>query len=432
MTGKRIRGVVGYVFAEKEDFSLEHRLVLSAIVVGVLIALMGSVINLVLSTSLIAVIIPLLLSVLVLILYYFVRFKRIVEPVIIPVIFISITGISTIWIFNGGINGSNIMPSFVILILGLVTVKDKLKKYVIIFFVAVNIFILLIQLYRPDLITAFPTETDRWVDNLLTFIYSSLLIYFIISFVHKNYNIERHRAEESEKNMKQLNVDKDRFMAILAHDLKSPFNALLGFSEELKDNVRTLSIDQIESYVTNINSSAQNSFNLLEDLLIWARLQQGQMPYRPQKLNFIEIYRNVSAVLKSNADAKNISVNCFTSDDISVYADPDMLKTILRNLLSNAIKFTNKGGTINISATLTFSNTTIVISDNGIGILPDDLTKLFDISKIYTTRGTEKEKGTGLGLVLCKELVVRHGGKIWVESQPGIGSDVKFILPIAI
>jgi signal transduction histidine kinase len=432
MIGKKIRSVISYIFAEEENFSLEHRLVLSSIIVGVLIALLGSIINLVLSTSLIAVIIPLLLSVLVLILYYFVRFKRIVEPVIIPIITVSIIGISTIWIFNGGMNGSNIMPAFVIFILGLVTVKDKTKKYVLLFFVAVNVFILLIQFYRPDLITDFPTETDRWVDYLLTFIYSSILIYFIISFVHKNYKIERQRAEESEKNMKQLNVDKDRFMAILAHDLKSPFNSLLGFSEELKDNVKTLSIDQIESYVASINSSAQNSFNLLEDLLIWARVQQGQIPFKPQKLNFKEVYRNVTTVLKSNADVKNITVNCFTSDDITVYADPDMLKTILRNLLSNAIKFTNKGGTINISATLTLSNTTIVISDNGIGILPDDLAKLFDISKIYTTKGTEKEKGTGLGLLLCKELVVRHGGKIWVESQPGIGSDVKFTLPIAI
>jgi len=432
MIGKRIRAAIGYIFAEKEDFSLEHRLLLSAIVVGVLIALMGSIINLVLSTSLVAVILPLLLSVLVLILYYFVRFKRLVEPVILPVITVSILGISAIWIFNGGINGSNIMPAFVILILGLVTVKDKIKKYVIILFIAVNILILLIQFHRPDLITAFPSEKDRWIDNLLTLIYSSLLIYFIITFVHKNYNIERHRAEESEKNMKQLNVDKDRFMAILAHDLKSPFNALLGLSEELKDNVRKLNIDQIESYVTSINSSAQNSFNLLEDLLIWARVQQGQMPYRPQKLNFVEVYRNVASVLRSTSEAKNINVNCFTAEGITAFADPDMLKTVLRNLLSNAIKFTNRGGTINLSATLTFSNTTIVISDNGIGILPDDLVKLFDISKIYTTRGTEKEKGTGLGLLLCKELVEKHGGKIWVESQPGIGTDVKFTLPIAI
>jgi two-component system, sensor histidine kinase and response regulator len=427
---KKLKEFNSYIFAEKESFSLEHRLVLSAIIVGIFISIFGSIINLILTTSLIAVLIPLLLSALVLILYYFVRFKRIVDPIIIPTITISIFGISTIWIFNGGINGSNIMPAFVILILGLIVVPDKIKKYIIILFIAINIFILLIQFYRPDLITNFSTETERWVDNLITLIYTSFFIFLIIRFVHKNYTIERLRAEKSENRLHQLNVDKDRFISILSHDLKSPFNNLIGLSEVLLEDVREIDIDEIEDIANNINKSARITYNLLEDILTWARAQQGKIPFKPQILSFADICKNILETLCQNAASKNITINCLATDHLNVFADIDMLKTILRNLVSNAIKFTNNGGTISISATQTDSNITISVTDNGVGITQQNLTKLFDISEVLTTKGTAEETGTGLGLLLCKEFVEKHSGKIWVESEAGKGSDFKFTIPI--
>ena len=149
----KIKKAIQFIFAENEGFSLENRLFLSAIVVGILTSLVGSVLNLVLVTSITAAIIPVFLSALLLVVYYFVRFKRKIEAVKIPLIIIALFGISIIWIFNGGINGSNVMPGFVILILGLIVYPDKLKKYVFLLFVALNVVIYLIQFYRPDLIT---------------------------------------------------------------------------------------------------------------------------------------------------------------------------------------------------------------------------------------------------------------------------------------
>jgi signal transduction histidine kinase len=164
--------------------------------------------------------------------------------------------------------------------------------------------------------------------------------------------------------------------------------------------------------------------------LQWARTQQGKIPFKPQKLSFKDICVNILEILNPIAYAKNITINLSSSDEIDVFADIDMLKTILRNLVSNAIKFTNKNGEININAQENYENVTISVSDNGIGIKPDNLSKLFDISQVLTTTGTAKETGTGLGLLLCKEFVEKHGGKIWVVSEVGRGSNFKFTLPI--
>jgi len=227
----------------------------------------------------------------------------------------------------------------------------------------------------------------------------------------------------------QLNADKDLFISILAHDLRSPFNALLGLSELLIEDIRKLNINEIEDIANNINKSAQNSFKLLEDLLMWARAQSGKIPFNPQKLSFADICKNILENLNPNADAKNIALDYSKVDHLTVFADIDLFKAVLRNLVSNAIKFTNSGGAININAEENSGNVTISVSDNGIGIKPNNLAKLFNISQVLTTKGTAKETGTGLGLVLCKEFVEKHGGKIWAESEVRKGSDFKFTLP---
>ena len=244
----------------------------------------------------------------------------------------------------------------------------------------------------------------------------------------------RKRAEEKliEKDnfLQKLNADKDRFISILSHDLKSPFNSILGFSEVLTEDIRKLNTDEIEDIARNINKSARNTLYLLEDLLAWAMTQQGKIIFKPQKLSLADICKNILEILNPNAVAKNITINYYIADRIKVFADIDMIKTVLRNLVSNALKFTNNGGTISVSSEENSENVTISISDNGVGIKAENITKLFNISEVITTKGTAEETGTGLGLLLCKEFVEKHGGKIWVESEVGKGSVFKFTLPI--
>jgi signal transduction histidine kinase len=227
----------------------------------------------------------------------------------------------------------------------------------------------------------------------------------------------------------QLNADKDLFISILVHDLRSPFGNILGLSEILKESIYKLDINEIEDIANSINESAQNSYKLLEDILIWAGIQQGQITFKPQILYFRDICNNILDILLPNAITKNITINYSFIEGITVYADINMLKTVLRNLVSNAIKFTNKNGVININAEQIDSNTTISVSDNGIGIAPDDLKKLFDNSEVNVTKGTAGETGTGLGLLLCKEFIEKHGASICGESVVGKGSRFSFTLP---
>ena len=245
---------------------------------------------------------------------------------------------------------------------------------------------------------------------------------------------QRKQIEEDIKHknaeLQRLSDDKDILMSILAHDLITPFNSMLGFLDLLSENLREYDVHTLENYISIVNNSAKGAFNLLNDILLWTRSQSGAIPFEPKIFNLKSSIEEVTEFLKPNANTKNITINIDESDKTVVFADVDMLNTILRNLISNAIKFTDLGGIINISSERTESDILVTISDNGIGIAPNILPRLFDTTKLYSTRGTANEKGTGFGLMLCKKFVEEHGGEIWAESELGKGSKFKFTLPL--
>ncbi len=245
---------------------------------------------------------------------------------------------------------------------------------------------------------------------------------------------ERKKAEQaikdSETMLKEINNSKDIFMSILAHDLRSPFNSLLGFSNLLLKNLHRYDSQTIENQLTIINKTAQNTFNLLEDLLLWSKSQSGRLPFDPQTIELKIVAQYVIQQLIKQAENKKIKINCLEIENIELIADLFMLKTIFRNLITNAIKFTPENGIINVVATKNTDNVLVTVSDNGIGISPENQAKLWVITQQFITKGTADESGTGLGLLLCKEFVEKHKGKIRVESQVGKGSDFKFTIPV--
>lgn len=240
--------------------------------------------------------------------------------------------------------------------------------------------------------------------------------------------ITLNKLNKTNVDLEKLNTNKDLFISILAHDLKSPFQSILGFLDLLTEGFETYSVEETKTQLSYIYSSAESTYNLLEDLLLWTRAESGKITYAPQKQNLAEVLTNVIDSLELNANNKNITIKHAIAEDIFVFADINMIKLVFRNLISNAIKFTQGGGLISVSATQSQSDVTITVADNGLGIKPEILPKLFDIAHKITTKGTDKEKGTGLGLLLCKEFVEINGGRIWVESELGKGSDFKFIL----
>lgn len=236
------------------------------------------------------------------------------------------------------------------------------------------------------------------------------------------------KISQQKQELHRLNMDKDSFISILAHDLKSPFNALLGITELLAENIRTYDINKIEHLINTLNNSVQTTYSLLEDILMWAKSQSGKFPFEPQEINFKEVCIETNNILKYSANAKNITINLLI-DDIYLSADINMLKTVMRNLITNAIKFTRSGGKIEIQTKKTNTEVIVSVSDNGIGISPQMLTKLFDFTQMYTTTGTANESGTGFGLLLCKDFIEKHGGKISVVSNLGEGSTFSFTIP---
>ena len=231
------------------------------------------------------------------------------------------------------------------------------------------------------------------------------------------------------RQLKELNATKDKLFSIIAHDLRSPFNSIIGFSELLCENIRDYDIEKSGIFIKQINSSAKHTLNLLDNLLAWAKTQTGQIDFKPKKINLQLIIQDIVDSLDSSARIKNISLSIFQPADIVIYADQNMLQTILRNLISNAIKFTNTDGRVEIYANSGQDQIEITIADNGIGMDEKTQNNLFKIDTDLTTNGTANEKGSGLGLILCKEFVEKHGGEIRVESILGEGSRFVFTIP---
>ena len=254
-----------------------------------------------------------------------------------------------------------------------------------------------------------------------------------IQMALKNKEIE-HQGEKVQKlnnELQEANATKDKFFSILAHDLKNPFNSIILLTEVLLDDINILSKEEIVEFLKKIKTSSENTYTLLQNLLEWAGSQTGKQEIFPQKLDMQVLVKETISLLLPNAENKEIRIETGFSGNDFAFADKNMIATVLLNLMSNAIKFTNKKGEIIVSVRNENQLIVVTVFDNGVGISEKDKENLFRIDKKIQNKGTEKEPGTGLGLILCKEFVEKNNGKIWVESKPGKGSTFHFSIPAA-
>ena len=233
-----------------------------------------------------------------------------------------------------------------------------------------------------------------------------------------------------EKELLRVSEDKDKFYSTIAQYLYTPFNLFHNFTKLMVEELDTLPLKEIQKMAVMMSRSATNLYSLLDNLLQWTKMNQGKITYRPQKLDFIKISHDSVSILKPDADAKNITINHFAKEEVNVFADFFMLKTILRNLVSNAIKSSRHGESINISAEQESRYAVITVLDKGNKSTVEYVNRLFSSSQINSFLGTAEEKGSTLGLLLCKEFVEKHGGSIWVESEDGRSNIYKFTLPL--
>ncbi len=285
-----------------------------------------------------------------------------------------------------------------------------------------------------------PSYYQTWWFRIASGTALLIIIFFFFNVrtrsIHKRNKILENkvieRTKDLDKTIENLNIEiasKDKFFSIIAHDLRSPFTSLLGFSEYMVRELDNLPKDELKLIAKSIEKSASLTYGLLENLLQWARIQTGRIDFNPEEINMKKILYKTAELYKANAESKNISVNINVDDNLIVYADLNMIETVLRNFISNSIKFTENGGNINFSAKDNKGYVQFSIADSGVGISQETIDRLFKVGHNVSTLGTQNEKGSGLGLILCKEFIEFNKGKISVKSKLGEGSEFSFMLP---
>jgi signal transduction histidine kinase len=283
-------------------------------------------------------------------------------------------------------------------------------------------------------------EIERNNNSKVALIGFALFVVLLLAIIFRKYysktktydNLEdKNRLIEQQKlELEELITTKDRFLSIIAHDLKNPFTSLLGFADLAYNEFDEISDAEKRSYLNIIRISSQQIYSLLDNLLTWSRAQSGRIDFKPEKVSLSELVENSIDVVRSSAENKQITLFKDFTNEVNVQADKNMLFTVLRNLLTNAVKFTPSGGSVTVSYKRSGSRAIITVSDTGIGMTEDELSRLFKLDGNLRTSGTNNETGTGLGLILCQEFMHLHNSEIEAESIPGEGSRFSFAIEI--
>jgi signal transduction histidine kinase len=255
-----------------------------------------------------------------------------------------------------------------------------------------------------------------------------ILIVFIKS--SKNKKLANEKLNELNKQLNEVNAAKDKFISIIAHDLRGPYQTTLGLAQVLEKDFNDLSERDKKNAIQNLNSSLKNQYNLLNELLKWAELQGGSFTLKSEQVNLHGLTNYVFSLLKISADKKNIKLVNSIDPNLIAAADKNMIYLVLRNLVSNSIKFTNRNGKVTLASQQGQTEIQIVVEDTGVGISKNDKANLFKLDTQFSNKGTSNEEGSGLGLILCKEIIEKHQGRIWVESEVNKGSKFYFTLPV--
>ncbi len=235
--------------------------------------------------------------------------------------------------------------------------------------------------------------------------------------------------KESEHKLRNLLETKDKFFSIISHDLRGPFNTFSGFLGLLKEKIRDGELEKTQEIIDTMEKVSEDTLNLLTNLLEWSRTQTETIRFVPEPVKLATVCKMLSALFDYPIHQKHLVLECMLDDQLTVHADRNMLETILRNLISNAIKYSNPGGTIMISGKKKEDRAEISVTDQGVGMEKEELDRLFHLEKTISKPGTHRETGSGLGLILSREFVSKHGGEIHISSRPGKGSTFTFTLP---
>ncbi len=361
----------------------------------------------------------------------------------IPFILLSIISITTTFFLFGGYNGGVSLIAIALIVSIAIFSKTVIVRATVAFTIVLITVLFFIQRSNPEIVIAYSNADERFYDYLISSVASLAMIYILVERIVMQYRIyQKELLEEREKIHKQsaiiqqknitlseLNRTKDKFFSIISHDLKNPLSTFRDGLKILKSDLDLLSPEDTNEIISTLKNNADTTYELLENLLAWSRIQTGRFPYTPEKFTLNGLIAFNIGLVEALAKKKNITIKHDESDIYQAYADQNMISTVVRNLLSNALKFTPPNGEVRIFINKGLHQLKISISDTGVGMTPNKINSLFRIDTAGSDLGTEGESGTGLGLILCKEFIEKNGGTIEVKSKPGKGSIFSFTVP---
>ena len=440
-----LTNMLSIFIGNKEEFSVQHRIFNAINFSGIILTIITGITNyttgLNSATYLFSLFSLLMFSGF---LYYSLKKKNLYLISRIGYSFILFIYYPVFWFINGGLEGGFQYFTMFFLVVTLITMPGRKAVFTTLYFLII-ITLAGVEYYFPELVMPYPSQKERFIDIIISYTLSYFAIILVINIFIKLYQqannnltkqkeqLETIRAElrKSNDELLEMNKAKDKFFSIIAHDLRNPFNSLLGFSNLLLENHKQYDDKERGEMIEMVNRSATGAFNLLENLLTWSRSQSGRIKYRPERTKLKPLVAEIISEMAGAANLKEIRVLETVDENDQVFADKNMISIVLLNLISNAIKFTNRMGDVIVETRKEkYSNQlTVSVTDTGVGISKEGIDNLFQIDKNRSTPGTENETGTGLGLIICKEFIEKHSGRIWVKSQEGQGAKFIFSLP---
>lgn len=439
-----------FVFGDDAAFDVQKRIFLLISHISVIIGVVGIVVDISLNLDVFLTLGTVLIVLIVLLFHIKVRNSHLSLSAGLSFFILSVIVFSFLWFYNGGYNGNNIILIFVYFIVTVTILPEKFRFIAFIVYAGLISMLTILHYNFPDLVIHYKSEDLRYVDLLLGYFMYIILAYVIQNTILKNYEAERRnveskndqlnllieklnttnlKLEESVKRVGELNSAKDRFITILSHDLRSPFQGLIGISRTLQNEYQSYSEEEKKFYIAQINNSLDKLYSFLDQLLAWGKLQKSELKLNLEKNKILELVNNSVDVLNEIVEQKKIIIRIDVDKNLELNVDKEMFLTVLRNLLLNAIKFSNIGGLIELSAAKNNGQAIISIKDYGVGIEKDSMEKLFKVDHIISTSGTGGEQGSGMGLILCFDIIKKHNGNIVVESEEGTGSTFTIQLP---
>lgn len=427
---KRLKQIFTYIQGDRDSLILEHRIFNIASFLGGVLLLFIALSNAFVLSNALAISIPLIVALGYLILFYFSRFEQKFLAAAMACVPLTYCSMGFMWLINGGQSGSIIHGLQISFLFFFAVLPKKLYLPFTLSHVLCVASCYITEYYHPDWIVQYTSKEGQLIDQIITLILSITCVYTIMMTIKRMYEDKTNEVQKQKEDLQELNNLKDKMLSIISHDVRGPLGQLKSVLSLVIDGY--ISKEKSEHLLKEIHKHVQETENLLDTLVTWAsiQLQEGDMQMKEELIALKPIIENESKLFSSQMQQKNLIFSCIVPNQLYVTSDANILALVIRNLLSNAIKFSHLGGKIEISTIEQEKYIVLSVKDTGVGITPERLNEILELGKNSSTRGTNNEKGSGLGLRLCKEFIEKSGGKLHIESEVGKGSTFLVSIPI--